>query len=457
MTRDYISIGNAQGFWGDDVDAPRRLVAQAPQLDYLTLDYLAEVSLSIMAIQRDKDPSLGYARDFIDVVRALIPFWQEGCSLRLVSNAGGLNPRGCADAVRKILAEADCPLTVGIVEGDDVLSKLRSDPERFQFHHWETGEALTDKIGDIVTANAYIGADQVAEALAQGADIVITGRVADPSMAVGCCQHAYGWATDNYDCLAGATVAGHLIECGTQVTGGISNQWLELDDPVHIGYPIVHVFQDGSLEVTKPDGTGGKVDQWTVKEQLLYEIGDPTCYLSPDVCVDFTQVTVEECGPNRVRVAGAKGKAPTKQYKVSATYRAGWRSEATLTVVGYRAAERARRAGEVVLQRLKARDVVFEKSCIEVLGSGDTVGGVMPASGTLEAVLRIAVADSDRSKVERFGKEIAPLVTSGPAGTTGYTSGRPKARAVFGYWPCLIDRSDVHSTHTLFHVEEVRT
>ncbi|MBL8850715.1 MAG: DUF1446 domain-containing protein, partial [Planctomycetaceae bacterium] len=316
-----LRIGNAQAFWGDRSDAAAEMLAREPGLDYLTLDYLAEVSMSILASQREKDPTAGYARDFVEVVRSLAPYWQSGGNCRVVANAGGLNPAGCAQACARALEAEGCrSLRIAVVSGDDVraaaLAAGRGEgpEERVQsFRHLESQLAIAD-IADIadrlVTANAYLGAASIAEALAGGADIVITGRVADPSLVVGPCLHHFGWRENEWDTLAGATVAGHLIECGTQVTGGISTEWLELPDPTHIGFPIVEVSADGSCVVTKPAGTGGAVTVATVKEQLLYEIGDPAKYISPDVCVSFLALSVEVLGSDRVRVSGAQGSPP---------------------------------------------------------------------------------------------------------------------------------------------------
>src|SRR4051794_11912563 len=303
-----LRIGNACGFWGDAPDAPARLVAQAPDLDYLTLDYLAEVSMSILARQRERRPELGYPADFIDVVRSLAPFWREGRRVRVVTNAGGLNPAGCARAAAEVLRAGGCTgLKIGVVSGDDVLPVLRKAAGRpasaDAFAHLETGAPIGAVDALFTTANAYLGAAPLVEALAAGADLVITGRVADPSLTVAPCLHHFGWRPEDWDRLAGATVAAHLIECGTQVTGGISTDWLTLPADRDIGYPIVEVAADGSCVVTKPAGTGGRVDERAIKEQLLYEIADPANYLSPDCTVSFLTLRVEDQGNDRIRVS----------------------------------------------------------------------------------------------------------------------------------------------------------
>lgn len=446
MTK-VISIGNAQGFWGDSCDAPARLLAQQPDLDYLTLDYLAEVSLSILAGQRAKDPALGYARDFVNVVQSLVPIWRAGSRTRIVCNAGGLNPLGCAKAVLDVLAAAGITdKKVGLVTGDDVLAALRETPDEPSFDNWENQRPISEVLDVLVTANAYIGADGVVAALAAGADIVVTGRVADPSLVLGVCMHEFGWKSDQYNLLAAGTIAGHIIECGTQACGGISSEWLDVPNNGDIGFPIVQVSENGDITVTKPAGTGGRVTERTVKEQLLYEIGDPRNYLSPDCRVDFTTLQVREAGENRVAVTGATGSAPTGFYKVSATHKDGFWASGMLTIVGRDAVKKARRCGEIVLERLKAAGYEYARTNIECLGAGAAAPGVLPEPELLETVMRVSVADPRKDAIERFTKEIAPLVTAGPQGTTGYAAGRPKVHPIFGYWPCLIARDRVTVT-----------
>jgi len=335
-----LRIGNAQGFWGDSPSAAQRLVKQQPDLDYLTLDYLAEVSMSIMAIQREKDHQLGYARDFLDVVESLIPLWKQGSKVKIVTNAGGLNPKACAEACHRLLFDAGCMKKIGIVFGDDVLPVIRRNLNNHLFNHLDNGESIRTISDNLVTANAYLGAHSIAELLVQGAEIIITGRVADPSLTLGPCVAHYQWQWDDYDRLAAGTIAGHLIECGTQVTGGVCTNWLAVPDQAHIGYPVVEVHEDGSFVVTKPKNTGGVVNEQTVKEQLLYEIGDPYNYLSPDVTVSFLDLKLQSDGENRIKITGAKGRPPPTTLKVSATYRDGFKSEAFLTVFGKEAVKK---------------------------------------------------------------------------------------------------------------------
>ena len=445
-----LRIANASAFWGDQPDAAARLVAVQPDLDFLTLDYLAEVSLSIMAIVRAKDPSAGYARDFVDVVRSLLPFYQCGGKTKIVTNAGGLDPDTCGRAVTKVLREAGLDrLKIAVMTGDDVLKHLRQcHPLDDTFPNLETGAPLSSIADRLVTANAYLGADAIAAALRAGADIVITGRVADPSLTVGPCLAHFDWKAHDYARIAGATVAGHLIECGTQVCGGFSTDWLSVPAPDDIGFPIAEISADGTVVITKPAGTGGAVTPQTVKEQLLYEIGDPDQYLSPDATVSFLALRLEEVGANRVRISGATGRPPPASYKVSATYRDGYKAHGQLTIFGHDAVKKARHAGEALLQRLSARGCTFRETLVECLGTGASVRGIasrMSDTHLVETVLRVSVAAEKKESVDRFTREIAPLVTCGPQGVTGYAAGRPKVLPIFGYWPCLIPRETVRA------------
>lgn len=444
---DRIRIGNAQAFWGDRPDAARDLLTREPDLDVLTMDYLAEVSMSILATARARDPARGFPADFVAVVRQLADYWASGGRCRLVANAGGLDPAACAEACRAALEEAGCrSLSIGVVAGDDVLDALKSQgPNAPLQSNLDTGAGIASVRDRLVTANAYLGCRGIVAALAAGAEIVITGRVADPSLVVAACVHAFGWRDDDWDRLAAATVAGHLLECGTQVTGGIATDWLDLPDQAHLGFPIAEIGRDGSVVVTKPAGTGGRVSAATVKEQLVYEIGDPGRYLSPDVCVSFLGLAVEEIGPDRVRVTGARGSPRPDTLKVSATFRDGFRAAGTLLVVGARSREKAERAGAIVLGRLREAGHDYREAIVECLGQGGAVPvtGMRSDAAAYETVLRIAVESASRAPVEAFTRELMPLVTAGPQGTTGYAEGRPRVHEVMRYWPCLIEASRV--------------
>lgn len=456
--RKILKIGNAQGFWGDSPQAPARMMKQQPDLDYLTLDYLAEVSLSIMAAQRDKDFEAGYARDFVDVIHSLVPFWKDQSKVKIVSNAGGLNPLGCAKACLKVLEEAALShLKIGVVTGDDVLHIVKNDLDNPLFNNLETNSPMKKMDGTLATANAYLGAKSIAEAIQGGADIIITGRITDPSLTVGPCVAHYNWKWDEYDKLAGATIAGHLIECGTQATGGIWTNWLSLCDPVNIGYPIVEIDEEGQCVLTKPPHTGGIVNLQVVKEQLLYEIGDPDNYISPDVIVSFLSLKLEQVGENRISIKGAKGKAPPKTLKVNATYRDGYRAEAMLALYGPQVSEKSNSCGEIILKRVNLAGYHLERTLIESIGCGELVPEIThgrKCAVPMECILRICVADKNYDAVECFTKEIAPMVTSGPQGVTGYTTGRPHIRPIFGYWPCLIEAGQVHPKVEILEVKK---
>jgi len=442
---DNIRIANAQAFWGDYSLAAADLLRQEPDIDFLTLDYLAEVSMSILAKQQQRQSDRGYAADFVDVVRSIAPFWNQGSRVKVIANAGGLAPRLCALACQAALREAGCPgKRIGVVTGDDVLHILRSDADAELSCNLDTGEPLGDHREQLITANAYVGAAAMVQALQADCDLIITGRVADPSMVVEPCQYAFGWAHDDYDRLAGATIAGHLIECGTHVTGGISTQWMDLENVTEIGYPIVEVDATGECVVTKPKETGGAVNVRTVKEQLLYELGNPDSYLSPDCTVSFLSLTVEQVGADRVAVRGAKGSAPPATLKVSATYPAGFQSSGSLVIFGEQAAEKGRRAGAAVLSRLQSRGLAPAESRIECLGAGSAVPlPHLQRTDATEIVLRVSVADADRATVAPFARDWTSLVCSGPQGTTGYAAGRPRVSETFAYWPCLVDADRV--------------
>ncbi len=436
-----IRIANAAGFLGDQVDAPRRLAAAAA-VDYLTLEYLAELTLSILARQREKDERAGFARDFLDVLESLCPALASQPQLRVVTNAGGMNPRACAQAAAVLLAKAGLEsVTIGVVDGDDVTGRI-DDLQRAgcDLANLDSGEPFETVRERVVSANAYLGAGPIVEALAGGARIVITGRVADASLTVGPAVHKYGWDWQNWDRLAGASVAGHLIECGAQVTGGYSAVWRE-HDLTDVGYPIAELANDGSAVITKPAGSGGVVNRQTVIEQLVYELGDPAHYLTPDVDVDFTTVEVEEVGPDRVAVRGATGRKPPDSYKVSLAYRDGWMASGTLLVYGEDAVEKARASAKMILDRVERSGYSLARTHVECLGAGDGVPGLRVAdSQSREVVLRVAVHDENRDAVERFTREFAPLITSGTAGLAGYATGRSPVRPVFAYWPTLVPK-----------------
>jgi hypothetical protein len=440
-----IRIGNGCGFWGDNLDAPLQL-AERGQLDYLTLEYLAELTMSILALQKQRRPEAGFATDFLDVLEGLAPLLKNQPKLKLITNAGGMNPLGCAARARDILDRAGLHNRgIAVVQGDDLMPRLDELLGKgFSLSHLDTGKPLATVRERVVSANAYLGAPPITRALGMGASVVITGRVADASLTLGPAVHELGWSWEDWDRLAAGTVAGHLIECGAQATGGLWCNWQEAPDLGNVGYPIAEVTGAGEVTLTKPAGTGGAVNVETVSEQLLYEVGDPSAYLTPDVVADFTSLALTQTGPDAVRVRAVRGKPATDTYKVSIAYRDGYASSGTLTIFGPEAAYKARRCGEMILERLRRAGAEPQQSKIECLGSGDVVPGTVGPSGEApEVVLRVAVRDSRREVVERFTRELAPLVTSGPPGVTGYATGRPSVREVFAFWPALIPKEIV--------------
>lgn len=440
-----IRVGNGCGFWGDNVDAPVFL-ARDGRLDYLTLEYLAELTMSILALQKLRDPAAGFASDFIDVLERLAPVLHEQPNLKIITNAGGMNPQSCAARARAILDRHGLAgRKIGIVTGDDLMPRLDALlQEGHALKNLDTGESLESIRPRVVSGNAYLGAEPIARALGLGASIVITGRVADASLTVAPLVHEFGWPWTDWDRLSAATVAGHLIECGAQATGGLWCNWTEAPDLANVGYPVVQVEPTGRFILSKAGGTGGAVNIETVSEQLLYEVGDPRRYLTPDVTADFTSVSLEQVSRDEVQVSGARGQPVSDTYKVSLAYRDGFAASGTLAIFGPNAASKARRCGEILLERVQRAGYHLDRSHIECVGAGSVVPGLSSASSdAMEVMLRVAVQDGRRIAVERFAKEFAPLVTSGPPGVTGYTTGRPQVREVFAYWPALLDKKAV--------------
>lgn len=440
---DRVRVGNGCGFWGDNLDAPV-LLAEHGQLDYLTLEYLAELTMSILALQKQRNPDAGFATDFLDVLRRLVPTLKAQPGLKIITNAGGMNPLACAEQARRILNQGGLTdRTVAIVTGDDLLPQL--DTLLATGHpltNLDTGEPLATVRSRVVSANAYLGARPIVDALKLGASIIITGRVADASLTLAPAVHELGWSWDDWERLCAGTVAGHLIECGAQATGGLWCNWQEAPDLANVGYPIAEIEQDGTIRLTKPPGSGGVVNRETVAEQLLYEVGDPAAYLTPDVTADFTAVRLLDIATDVVELRGARGKPATDSYKVSVAYRDGFTSGGMLVIAGPDAVRKAQQSGEMLLARVRRAGFDLACSNIECLGAGACVPGVISAATPPPEVgLRVTVRDPNRAAVERFTKEFAPLVTSGPPGVTGYTTGRPPLREVFAYWPALLAKS----------------
>jgi hypothetical protein len=427
------------------LDAPR-LLAENARLDYLTLEYLAELTLSILAHQRSRNPEAGYVADLPPVVQSLLPALKARPQLKIVTNGGGMNPGACARKVAEILSAAGLAAEkIAAVDGDDLLPDLdRHLAAGETFVNFDTGRPIGEVRDRLASANAYLGAAGIVDALNRGARVVVTGRVADASLTVGPAVHEFGWSWTDWNRLGAATVAGHLIECGAQATGGMFSAWTEKLSLENLGYPIAEISENGGVVITKPPNTGGAVIPETVSEQLVYEIGDPSHYLTPDVDADFSQVRLAQAGENRVEIAGAAGRPAPEKYKVSMAYRDGYMASGTLVVCGADAEKRARACGELILSRVRAAGFALARTNVECLGTGDTLRGVWPRSESVyEVVLKVSIHDPSREAVERFVREFAPLAGTGPGGVTGYTGPRPKPYPVFAYWPTTISRARI--------------
>ena len=441
MVEKLVRIGGASGAWGDSPGAIDQLLGAG--VNYLMMDYLAEVTMSLLARACMKDPSAGYAPDAVAYLKPALPVIAKK-KVRIISNGGGVNPAGCKRALEAIIAEHGLGLRVAIVEGDDVMpliDKLRADGLR----EATSGQPLPPRL---LTANAYLGALPIKAALDGGADIVITGRCADSALALGILMHEFDWAADDYDRLGAGSLVGHILECGPQATGGTFTDWDQVPDWYNIGYPIAECRSDGSFVVSKPQGTGGLIVPAVIAEQSLYEIGDPSSYLLPDVTADFSEIRLTQVGPDRVRVEGAHGRAPTKQYKVSATHQDGYRAVATASIVGQNAAMKADRTGAALIARARMlfqqrgiRD--FSSTHMEALGAEASYGKNSQARKSREVLLRLVVEHQSRDALELFAKEIGSIGLSCAPGTTGIYGGRPKPTPVVRLFTFFLDKSEV--------------
>ncbi|TXK33691.1 DUF1446 domain-containing protein [Ottowia sp. GY511] len=439
-----VRIGGASGFWGDSsVGAPQ--LVKSGQIDFLVFDYLAELTMSILAGARLKNPAMGYATDFVDVAMRSVLQDVLAQGIRVISNAGGVNPQGCADALRALAVELGVEVRIAVVTGDDVMPQLAelrtAEPPVKEL---QSGKPLPKKV---LTANAYLGALPVKAALDAGAQIVITGRCVDSAVTLGALMHAFDWNATDYDRLSGGSLAGHILECGCQATGGLHTDWQDVPDWAHMGYPIVECTADGSFNVTKPRGTGGLIAPQCVAEQLLYEIHDPSAYLLPDVRCDWRDVRIEQTDPERVQVTGARGYAPTSTYKVSATYVDGFKTSAQLTIVGFDAVAKARRTGEAIFERvgelLAQRGLPpLTATQMEVLGAESSYGPhALPLLHQLrEAVLRITACHPDKAALQLLAREVAPAGTSWAPGTTG-SGGRSGVSPSIRQYAFLLDKT----------------
>jgi hypothetical protein len=437
-----IRIANGQGFWGDWLEAPVRLIEQGP-IDYLALDYLAEITMSILQKQRQADPKLGYARDFPPLIgRVAKPVRERG--VKVIANAGGVNPTACAQEVRRLAPS----LKVAVVLGDDFYDRIdRFLERRWEMRNMDNGAPLSMIRNRILSANAYIGAFPLVQALETGADVVVAGRCTDTALALAPMIHRFGWKQDDWNLLASGTIAGHIVECGAQCTGGnCIAGWQSIADFANIGYPILEAESDGVFVVTKHRGTGGRVSQETVKEQLLYELGDPQSYITPDCVADFTSIHLSDDGPDRVRVSGIRGGPRPEMLKASISYEYGWKATGSIVYCWPDAVEKARCADRMVRERLQQLGLQFDEIHSDIFGLNSCHGPAAPAITDLpEVQLRIAVRGENKKSIERFTREIAPLVLAGPPTATGFGEGRPPVREVVAYWPALLPREAIET------------
>ncbi len=440
-----VRVAGGQGFWGDLLTAPVDQVRNGP-IDYLMLDYLAEVTMSILQKQRNRDPNAGYARDFVSLMREILPDCVEK-GIKVMSNAGGVNVAGCAEALRETARELGLGgrVKIGIITGDDILGRL----EEFEstgvgITNMDTGEPLSAIRDKVQSANVYLGAGGIVEALGRGADIVVGGRLTDTGLTLAPLMHEFGWKFDQWDLVSAGTIAGHIIECGAQSSGGnCQYDWESIPDMANIGFPIVEASPNGEFVVTKHERTGGRVSVPGVTEQLLYEMGDPKSYITPDVVADFSSIQLAPDGDDRVKVFGITGSPSTEFYKVSIAYSAGWKAVGTLVYAWPDAYAKAQAADRVLRDRLERLGLKFDVILTEFVGVNATHGHLSgePPADIPEVQLRFGVRGQSKSDVERFTKELAPLILTGPPAVTGFAGGRPKVEEIMAYFPALIPKN----------------
>jgi hypothetical protein len=439
-----IRIASGQGFWGDLLTAPVDQVTRG-DVDYLVMDYLAEVTMSILQKQKNKNPQLGYARDIPALMEQILPVCMEK-GIKVITNGGGVNPVACAEAVLAVAQKAGITnLKIGVITGDDIRERI---PELLEsgeeLKNMETGESIESIKENILSANVYFGAFPIVEALQKGADIVITGRTTDTGLTLAPMIYEFNWKEDDFDLLSLGTIAGHILECGGQASGGnFLGDWESIENMEDIGFPIAEAYPDGTVIITKHKNTGGRVSEQTVAEQLVYEIGDPVSYITPDCVADFTSIKLEESGPDRVKVYGVTGKPATEFYKVSCSYSDGYSAFGSLTYSWPKALTKARAADKILRKRLEKLNLKFDEIRTEFIGYNACHGPLaveLDEDKINEIMMRIGVRSKDYASVERFGKEIAPLILTGPPGVTGFSGGRPRPSEVVAYWPALISK-----------------
>ena len=447
--KETVRVAGGQGFWGDLLTAPVDQVRKGP-IDYLMLDYLAEVTMSILQKQRARDSRAGFARDFVSLMREILPDCVEK-RIKVLSNAGGVNVEGCAaglaDAAREL--ELQGKVKIGVVTGDDVLEKLDGWlADGVEINSMDDGTPLSLIRDKVQSANVYLGAAPLVEALGRGATIIVGGRLTDTGLTLAPLMHEFGWKFDDWERISAGTIAGHIIECGAQSSGGnCQYDWQNIPDMANVGFPIVEASADGTFIVTKHEGTGGRVSVQSVKEQLLYEMGDPHQYITPDVVADFASVHLEQAGENRVRVFGITGHPKTDFYKVSIAYSDGWKSVGTLVYSWPDAYAKAQAADKILRERLERLGLKFDVILTEFVGVNATHGHLAgePSRDIPEVQFRIGVRGHNKAEVERFTKEIAPLILTGPPGVTGFAGGRPKVEEIMAYFPALIPKELVET------------
>ena len=444
--KSIVRIAAGQGFWGDLLDAPVRQVEGGP-IDYLMLDYLAEVTMSIMQKQRSRDPAAGYAKDFIPLMKQILPACVER-DIRVTANAGGVNVEGCANTVREVAQELGLggKVKIGIVTGDDIMPRIDELLAKgVELRNMDTGAPLAEVRDRIQSANAYLGAWPMVEALNRDARIVVTGRATDTGLTLAPLVHEFGWKADDWNKMAAGTIAGHIIECGAQCSGGnCQYDWRSIPNLADVGFPIVEASPDGSFVVTKHEKSGGCLSVQSVKEQLVYEMGDPHEYITPDCVADFTTIHLEDAGKDRVRVFGIKGRPATEFLKVSISYSAGFKAVGTLVYSWPDAYLKAQAADRILRGRLDRLGLKFDQILTEFVGVNATHGSLAgDPTEPAEVQLRVGVRGPNKAMIERFTKEIAPLILTGPPAVTGFAGGRPKVEEIVAYWPALIPKQEI--------------
>ncbi len=446
--KNKIRIASGQGFWGDLIDAPYHQVTKG-DVDYLVMDYLAEVTMSILQKQKNRDANLGYARDLPGLMKRILPICQEK-NIKVITNGGGVNPVSCANEILKVASELNIKnLKIGVVFGDDIKDKIDDIINLgCELNNMETGESIINFKDKMLSANVYFGAEPIVEALKQGVDIVITGRVTDTGLTLAPMIFEFDWKLDNFNLMAAGTVAGHILECGAQSTGGnFLGDWQSIENFAEIGFPIAEAFPNGEVIITKHKNTGGRVSFDTVAEQLLYEIGNPKEYITPDCIADFTSIKLEDLGNDKVKVYDVKGFPETEFYKVSCSYENGYSTSGSLTYSWPNALSKSKAANKILRKRLDNLGLKFDEIRTEYIGynaTHETLAPQIDEELINEIMLRISVRGKDKASIERFGQEIAPLILTGPPSVTGFAGGRPKPSNVVAYWPALIPKKLVN-------------